>query len=80
MSKVNSYYQDAKENMEYDLERVEDFLKKCTVFGDYKNISANDLNHKDIQFLCSTFAKEIIDMARIKREELTEEIKSLTKD
>lgn len=80
MSKVNAYYQSAKEDMEYDLERVEDFLKKCTVFGDYKNISANDLNHKDIQFLCFNFAKEIIDMARIKREELSEEIKSLTKD
>jgi hypothetical protein len=80
LSKVNSYYQDAKENMEYDLERIENFLEKCTVFGDYKNISANDLNHKDIQFLCFNFAKEIIDMARTKREELTEEIKSLTKD
>jgi len=66
--------------MEYDLERVENFLKKCTVFGDYKDISASDLNHKDIQFLCYNFAKEIIAMARTKREELTEEIKSLTKD
>jgi len=80
MSKVNSYYQDAKENMEYDLERVENFLKKCTVFGDYKNISANDLNHTDVQFLCFNFAKEIITLAKTKREELTEEIKSLTKE
>ena len=30
--------------------------------------------------ISTKFAKEIIDMARIKREELTEEIKSLTKD
>jgi hypothetical protein len=50
------------------------------VFGDYNNISANDLNHHDVQFLCFNFAKEIIDMARTKRNELTEEIKSLTKD
>lgn len=80
MSRVKEYYQDAKENMEYDLERVEKFLKKCTVFGDYNNISANDLNHHDVQFLCFNFAKEIIDMARTKRNELAEEIKSLTKD
>jgi hypothetical protein len=80
MSKVNSYYQDAKENMEYDLERIEDFLKKCMIFGDHKSINANSLNHTDVQFLCFNFAKEIINMARTKREELTKEIKSLTKE
>jgi hypothetical protein len=80
LSKVNSYYQDAKENMEYDLERIEDFLKKCTVFGDHKSINANLKSYRNVQFLCFNFAKEIINMARTKREELTEEIKSLTKD
>lgn len=80
MSKVNSYYQDAKENMEHDLEEVEAFLEKCTVFGDYGNIKTDDLNHRNIRFLCFTFAKEIISMVKDRRRELTEEIKSLTKD
>jgi len=80
MSKVNAYYQSAKEDMEYDLERVENFLKKCTVFGDFKNISANDLNHHDVQLLCFNFSKEIISMVKERRDELTKEIKSLTKD
>ena len=80
MSKVNAYYQSAKEDMEFDLERVENFLKKCTVFGEFKNISANDLNYHDVQLLCFNFSKEIISMVRERRDELTKEIKSLTKE
>ena len=55
MSKVSSYYQSAKEDMEYDLERVENFLKKCSEFGNHRSISANDLNHHDVQLLCFQF-------------------------
>ena len=59
MSKVNSYYQSAKEDMEYDLERVENFLKKCSEFGNHRSISANDLTHHDGQLLCFQFSSEI---------------------
>jgi|TARA_B100000212_G_C27141752_1_gene433644 predicted glycosyl hydrolase (DUF1957 family) len=80
MSKVSSYYQSAKEDMEYDLERVENFLKKCNEFGNHKSISANDLNHHDVQLLCFQFSSEIIDIVKQKRNQLIEEIKSLTRD
>ena len=44
MSKVSSYYQSAKEDMEYDLERVENFLKKCSEFGNHRSICVHDQN------------------------------------
>ena len=80
MSKVSSYYQSAKEDMEYDLERVENFLKKCSEFGNHRSISANDLNHHGVQLLCFQFSSEIIDIVKQKRDQLIDEIKSLTKD
>ena len=80
MSKTSAYFQEAKERMESDLESAENFLKKCTVFGDYKNINAGELTHRDIQFLCWTFSKDIVALTKAKRDELVKELKRLTDD